>query len=101
MTLTKIPLKTGTNQLGAPSSLTQWGGVVTDIPAPGGLAAFDDMVNFLCRKGRSRPREPKRVEGKHSYITRSHWGVWQTAAGVALPTALNEHTDQILSTPAA
>lgn len=58
MTLTKIPLKTGTNQLGAPSSLTQWGGVVTDIPAPGGLAAFDDMVNFLCRKGRiiTRPR---------------------------------------------
>lgn len=58
MTLKKIPLKTGANQLGAPSALGIWGGVVTDIPAPGGLAAFDDMRNFLCRKGRIqlRPR---------------------------------------------
>jgi len=49
MTLVKIPLKT-------PG--TQWGGVVSDTPAPGGLAVFDDMVNFLCRKGRiiTRPR---------------------------------------------
>jgi hypothetical protein len=55
-TLKKIALKTGANQLGQPSALTQWGGVVTDVPAPGGLAAFDDMVNFLCRKGRIQLR---------------------------------------------
>src|ERR1700746_2610957 len=58
MTLTKIPLKAGANQLGAPSSLASWGGVVSDFPAPGALAVFDDMRNFLCRKGRiiTRPR---------------------------------------------
>lgn len=58
MTLRKLPLKTGSNQLGAPSSLATWAGVVTDIPAPGALNAFDDMRNFLCRKGRiiTRPR---------------------------------------------
>jgi hypothetical protein len=49
MTLVKIPLK--------PAG-TQWGGVVSDVPPPGGLAVFDDMRNFLCRKGRiiTRPR---------------------------------------------
>jgi hypothetical protein len=49
LTLVKTPLK-------APG--TQWGGVVSDVPAPGGLAVFDDMRNFLCRKGRiiTRPR---------------------------------------------
>jgi hypothetical protein len=58
MTLTKIPLKSGANQLGAPASLATWGGVVSDFPAPGALAVFDDMRNFLCRKGRiiTRPR---------------------------------------------
>lgn len=33
-------------------------GVVSDLPTPGDLQAFDDVNNFLCRKGRiqTRPR---------------------------------------------